>query len=199
MDFWKVEIHPISKAQEASTNRVLGTRRVSTPFPRLPKAVLLISTCQSALLCHKTLLLCATTLLQLTTVLILLLDWHPRSCLCFFLILLSLHGPSSPSCLPKSLDSFLFPTASWQNPSPRWMEPSACFACACARTVEWLELNYTSPWSKIHGHQLQGDLWHSSSRLASADTTLPKRLSQWFWWHCSFQVTLRFSNAFSKC
>lgn len=44
-------------------------------------------------------------------------------------------------------------------------------------------------------------VWHSSSRLASADTTLPKRLSQchrWFWWHCSFQATLWFSNDLPK-
>lgn len=44
MDFWEVEIHPNSKAQEVSANRVLGTRRVSAPFPWLPKVVLPIST-----------------------------------------------------------------------------------------------------------------------------------------------------------
>lgn len=44
-------------------------------------------------------------------------------------------------------------------------------------------------------------VWHSSSRLASADTTLPKCLSQshwWFWWHCSVQVTLWFSKDLPK-
>lgn len=146
MDFWKVEIHPNSEAQEASANRVLGTRRVSAPFPRLPKAVLPISTCQIALPCPKS-LLCTATLLQLTTVLVLqLIDILPLAFAFSLFCLASMAHQVHHAC-QNPFDSFVLPTASWQNPSPRWMEPSACFVCACARTVERPELNYTSPWS----------------------------------------------------
>lgn len=106
---WKVEIHPNSKVQEASANRVLGTRRVSAPFPRLPKAVLPISTRQIALPCPES-LLCTATLLQLTTVLVLqLIDILPLafafSLFCLASMAHQVHhacqNPLTPLCSPQ--------------------------------------------------------------------------------------------------
>lgn len=75
------------------------------------------------------------------------------------------------------------PTTHWQNPSPGWMEPSAFFVCAWARTVELLELNYTSPWSMnsrsstSNGSEyclalfLQtGFCWHHSTKMSQPES-----------------------------
>lgn len=140
-------------------------------------AVLPISTLQTALPPN---LLSATMLLQPTIVLILPVDWQPPFCLCFLPILLSFHGPSRPYItLAKILDSFFLPIPFWQNPSPGWMEPSAFFVCACARTVEILELNYTSPWS----------INSQSSTSNGSEYCLALFLQTGFCWHHSTKTS----------
>lgn len=134
-DLWKVDIDPVSKAQDSG--------HTESPHPLLGFLWLYS---QYQLLCPRNLLPAAMFLQPTLSLPSWLIDIFPLAFAFSLSYLASMIHQVHQTC-QNPLTS-LFSSHSPLAKSQSWMNGAIClFVCAWARTVELLELNYTSPWS----------------------------------------------------